>query len=86
VEIHVDREPKMTMRYSTKTGQSHGVGGFTGEAIYEGPASIAQFLPMFQAARYCGIGRHTVWGNGMIEASLLQRADSIEHHQRESRE
>jgi hypothetical protein len=51
-------------RRSSRTGQTHGIGGFTGAARYEG--DVAEFLPWFRAAWWTGIGRHTVWGNGAI--------------------
>ncbi|HEX4748160.1 MAG TPA: CRISPR system precrRNA processing endoribonuclease RAMP protein Cas6 [Bryobacteraceae bacterium] len=52
-------------RRSTRTGQVHPIGGFTGEACYSG--KLAEFLPYLQAAQWTGVGRHTVWGNGAIE-------------------
>jgi hypothetical protein len=51
-------------RKSSRTGQSHGIGGFLGEVEYEG--NIAEFLPYLEAARWTGVGRHTVWGNGAL--------------------
>jgi hypothetical protein len=51
-------------RRSTRTGQVHPIGGFTGEACYSG--ELAEFLPYLQAAKWTGVGRHTVWGNGAI--------------------
>lgn len=51
-------------RRSSRTGQTHGIGGFTGTARYEG--DVAEFLPWLGAAWWTGIGRHTVWGNGAI--------------------
>ena len=51
-------------RTSGRTGQTHSIGGFVGVAEYEGP--IAEFLPILQAARWTGVGRHCVWGNGEI--------------------
>jgi CRISPR-associated endoribonuclease Cas6 len=51
-------------RTSSRTGQTHSIGGFTGAAEYEGP--VAEFLPILQAARWTGVGRHCVWGNGEI--------------------
>lgn len=51
-------------RTSGRTGQVHSIGGFTGVAEYEGP--VAEFLPILQAARWTGVGRHCVWGNGEI--------------------
>lgn len=56
-------------RHSTRTGQSHPLGGFTGEAVYEGP--IAPFLPYLEAARFTGVGRQTVWGKGEIALTVL---------------
>ena len=40
------------------------IGGFIGTAEYEGP--VAEFLPILRAARWTGVGRHCVWGNGEI--------------------
>jgi hypothetical protein len=53
-------------RRSSRTGQRHNLGGFTGEAEYEG--DLAEFLPYLEAAYWTGVGRLTVWGNGMIRA------------------
>jgi hypothetical protein len=53
------------LRTSSKTGQTHPIGGFTGEAVYAG--DLDEFLPILQAAHWTGIGRQTVWGNGVIE-------------------
>jgi hypothetical protein len=52
-------------RRSTRTRQTHPLGGFTGEAEYEG--ELAEFLPYLHAAHWTGIGRQTVWGKGVIE-------------------
>lgn len=51
-------------RRSRRTGQVHGTGGFTGVAEYQG--DLAEFLPILEAARWTGVGRHCVWGNGEI--------------------
>jgi len=51
-------------RKSARTGQVHPLGGFTGEAEYEGP--LAEFLPWLSAARWVGVGRQTVWGKGDV--------------------
>lgn len=56
-------------RRSSRTGQRHGIGGFTGFAEYEG--SLAEFLPYLQAAHWTGIGRHCAWGNGQIHTDIL---------------
>ena len=49
-------------RKSGRTGQIHSIGGFTGEAHYEG--ALGEFLPWLRAARWVGVGRQTVWGKG----------------------
>jgi len=51
-------------RRSARTGQTHTIGGFTGTAEYEG--DLTEFVPYLEAARYTGVGRHCVWGNGEI--------------------
>jgi hypothetical protein len=51
-------------RRSTRTGQTHPLGGFSGEADYEG--ELARFLPWLRAARWVGVGRQTVWGKGEV--------------------
>lgn len=51
-------------RRSARTGQRHGLGGFIGEAEYEG--DLAEFLPYLEAAWWTGVGRLTVWGNGQV--------------------
>lgn len=51
-------------RRSGRTGQTHSIGGFVGEAEYEG--ELAEFLPYLAAGRWTGVGRQTVWGKGEI--------------------
>jgi hypothetical protein len=51
-------------RRSSRTGLSHTLGGFVGEADYEGP--LGEFLPWLRAAEWTGAGRYTVWGNGAL--------------------
>jgi hypothetical protein len=53
-------------RRSSRTGQTHPIGGFTGVAEYEGP--LGEFLPYLEAARWTGVGRQAVWGKGEIAA------------------
>lgn len=60
-------------RRSARTGQRHNLGGFTGQAEYEG--DLTEFLPYLEAAWWTGVGRHTVWGNGMVRASVQHPAD-----------
>jgi hypothetical protein len=52
-------------RRSSRTRQVHPIGGFLGEAEYEG--ELAEFLPYLRAAKWTGVGRQTVWGKGEIE-------------------
>jgi hypothetical protein len=54
-------------RRSGRTGQRHGLGGFVGEAEYEG--QLAEFVPWLEAAEWAGVGRLTVWGNGRLKIS-----------------
>ena len=51
-------------RLSSRTGQTHSIGGFIGEADYEG--DLTPFIPWLEAAGWTGVGRLTVWGNGWI--------------------
>ena len=57
-------------RRSSRTGQRHSLGGFTGEAEYEG--DLTEFLPYLEAAWWTGVGRLTVWGNGLVRTSELR--------------
>ena len=52
-------------RRSSRTGESHPLGGFTGEAVYAG--DLAEFLPYLRAAEHAGVGRQAVWGKGEIK-------------------
>ena len=45
-------------RRSSRTGQTHGLGGFVGEVSYAG--DLAEFLTYLQAGQWTGVGRHTV--------------------------
>ena len=51
-------------RRSSRTGQVHSLGGFLGEAEYEG--ALSEFMPFLKAAQWTGVGRQTVWGKGEI--------------------
>ena len=57
-------------RKSTRTGQVHPLGGFTGTAEYRGP--LAEFLPWLRAAQWVGIGRQTVWGKGEVRVVSVE--------------
>jgi hypothetical protein len=54
-------------RRSTRTGQTHSIGGLVGRAEYAGDPG--PFLPWLGAAFWTGIGRHTAWGNGVIRVT-----------------
>jgi hypothetical protein len=54
-------------RRSSRTGQTHSIGGLVGEVRYAG--ELGEFLPFLEAARWTGIGRQTTWGKGAIEVS-----------------
>jgi hypothetical protein len=56
-------------RHSSRTRQTHGIGGFTGFAEYEG--DLSEFLPWLEAARWTGVGRQAVWGKGEIALQRL---------------
>jgi hypothetical protein len=53
-----------TERRSSRTGQTHPLGGFTGQAEYDG--DLGEFLPYLRAGQWTGVGRQTVWGKGEI--------------------
>lgn len=56
-------------RKSARTGERHPLGGFVGEAEYEG--ALGEFMPWLRAARWVGVGRQTVWGKGVIDVTAL---------------
>jgi hypothetical protein len=51
-------------RRSSRTGQTHSLGGFIGEADYAG--DLAEFVPYLRAAQWTGVGRQTAWGKGTL--------------------
>jgi CRISPR-associated endoribonuclease Cas6 len=65
--IRCDIEAIDIQRRSTRTGQTHSIGGFIGEAEYEG--DLGEFLPFLRAAHWTGVGRQTVWGKGQLVVS-----------------
>jgi CRISPR/Cas system endoribonuclease Cas6 (RAMP superfamily) len=52
-------------RRSSRTGQRHPLGGFVGEAEYEG--DLGEFVNYLKLGKWVGVGRQTVWGKGEIE-------------------
>lgn len=57
-------------RRSTRTGQSHELSGFIGEATYRFPdaATLATFLPLLKLAEHVHVGKNAPWGNGKVRA------------------
>jgi len=66
---HCQLQKQETARRSTRTGQSHSIGGFIGTAEYQG--DLSEFLPWLEAAKYTGVGRQSVWGKGEVSVSIL---------------
>lgn len=62
--VRCDVKHVTASRRSARTGQVHPLGGFMGEAEYQG--NLAEFLPFLRAAEWTGVGRQTVWGKGEI--------------------
>lgn len=62
-------------RRSSRTGQRHRIGGFTGFADYQG--DLAEFLPYLEAAQWTGVGRHCAWGNGYITTEILNSGSTM---------
>ena len=56
-------------RLSSRTGQRHPLGGFVGEAEYEG--RLGEFLPYLRLGKWVGVGRQTVWGKGEMEVASI---------------
>lgn len=69
-------------RRSSQTGQIHPLGGFVGEADYEG--DLTQFLPYLHAAAWTGVGRQTAWGKGVLrvtaETEIAPRIQAVGVH------
>jgi len=66
-------------RRSSQTGQVHPLGGFVGEAEYEG--DLAEFVPYLYAAGWTGVGRQTAWGKGVLrvtkESEIAPRIQAV---------
>ena len=52
-------------RLSSRSGRRHPLGGFVGEAEYEG--DLREFMPYLGLGKWVGVGRQTVWGKGEME-------------------
>jgi hypothetical protein len=64
-------EWERTHRRSSRTGQSHPIGGLTGTVEYQGP--LGGFVPLMSAGMWTGVGRQTVWGKGAYRIEIRQR-------------
>lgn len=53
-------------RTSARTQQTHDVGGFLGEARYEGPA-LGVLMPLVRVGEVLHVGRHAAFGNGRMQ-------------------
>jgi hypothetical protein len=53
-------------RHSARTGQRHDIGGFIGEATYEGQA-IGELMPFVRLGEVMHVGKHAAFGNGRVE-------------------
>ena len=67
--IHCDLTWYHASRTSRRTGQTHPLGGFTGEVRYQG--MLAEFLPWLRVGRWTGVGRQTVWGKGELRVTAV---------------
>jgi len=57
-------------RLSSRTGQRHPLGGFVGEAEYEG--ELGEFVAYLRLGKWVGVGRQTVWGKGELEVEIRE--------------
>jgi hypothetical protein len=55
-------------RTSSRTGQTHPIGGFTGSVEYLG--ELSEFMPWLRAGEFTGVGRQTAWGKGEISVGM----------------
>jgi hypothetical protein len=74
--LRADVQSIAIARRSSRTGQVHPIGGFTGTAAYQG--ALGEFLPFLRGAAVTGVGRHTVWGNGEIAVGPAGHGPTIE--------
>ena len=67
--LDADVRHETVSRRSSRTLERHSIGGFVGEATYEG--DLGEFLPFLKAGEWVGVGKHTVWGNGEISVETV---------------
>lgn len=75
--VHSNTTWLTRQRTSTRTGQSHEISGFIGEATYElpTPESFNEFWPLLKIGEYLHIGKHAPWGNGAMRVTHLEGAN-----------
>jgi len=61
-------QPLYGQRHSSRTGQTHPLGGLLGVAEFEG--DVTEFVPYLKAACWTGVGRHASWGHGAIALEI----------------
>lgn len=67
VQLLDDRTRRVEVpRQSSKTGQRHDIGGFVGDARFQGPA-IGALMPLLRLGEVLHVGRHAAFGNGWFE-------------------
>lgn len=69
VTVGGELQPNQAARTSSRTGQTHPLGGMTGWAEYEG--DLDEFVPYLRVAAFTGVGRQTVWGHGRLGLEIL---------------
>lgn len=68
---HAEVRRAELLRTSSRTGQTHSVGGVVGVAIYQG-AAIGGLMPWLRLAEALGVGKHATFGNGKIAVEPLR--------------
>jgi hypothetical protein len=67
VKLVEDRTRRLEVRRTSgRTGQEHDIGGFVGQARYEG-AAIGPLMPLVRLGELLHVGKHAAFGNGRIE-------------------
>jgi hypothetical protein len=77
-QIHMTRceiHQVQAHRRSGRTGQTHSLGGFVGEAEYEG--DLTEFVPYLRAAQWTGVGRQTAWGKGALVVTNIGQTSPV---------
>lgn len=68
--VRYELERSKASRRSTRTGQCHRLGGFSGETEYAG--LLDEYIPYLKAAQWTGVGRQTVWGKGELSVQAIR--------------